>query len=423
MHHEHYAHPRELTEFALERWPCAQPAEGQLERLYATCYQASLLSEEGRPITFRAILADPEVFDADGGPPHSFHRLDLQRPIRFEPRELRRLSAAADYRRTLIGVQADGDGVLHIWGLVDQGVRWLHDVVGGRGGGPALPSVPIVHVVAPGSLEARCGSALVARLESGRLSGTRFDVFDATWLHDDFLPLQDAVNRRHELARDAAEARGEQWARPEHGIARLIGEQMVKRVVALIRQGRHGGTLLFVPDEATVGGDANGFLDIKYPFADTSARRRFFDLLADILDAVAEIRGGDGGGVYSWADFQATVDERLAALDEAWFELANLIAGLASVDGAVVLGRHMEIVGFGAEILGQLPPVRSVHRALDLDANSVSEEPAASEGTRHRSAYRLASALPGALAIVVSQDGGARFVKDRDGAVTIWDHE
>ena len=43
-------------------------------------------------------------------------------------------------------------------------------------------------------------------------------------------------------------------------------------------------------------------------------------------------------------------------------------------------------------------------------------------GTRHRSAYRLAAALPDAMTIVFSQDGDIHFVKYNDGMVTCWDH-
>ena len=42
-------------------------------------------------------------------------------------------------------------------------------------------------------------------------------------------------------------------------------------------------------------------------------------------------------------------------------------------------------------------------------------------GTRHRSTYRLCSELKEAVAVVISQDGGALFVKWKDGAVTYWD--
>ncbi len=116
-------------------------------------------------------------------------------------------------------------------------------------------------------------------------------------------------------------------------------------------------------------------------------------------------------------------DEELAALDEALFELAYLIVGLTGDDGALVLDKHMQILGFGAEISGRLPDVAVVDRALDREGESVIEEPAASEGTRHRSAYRLIRAVAGSVAIVISQDGSARFVACKNGRVTYWEHE
>ena len=42
-------------------------------------------------------------------------------------------------------------------------------------------------------------------------------------------------------------------------------------------------------------------------------------------------------------------------------------------------------------------------------------------GTRHRAAYRICAAIPGSLAIVVSQDGSVRFVRELDGRVAYWD--
>ena len=48
--------------------------------------------------------------------------------------------------------------------------------------------------------------------------------------------------------------------------------------------------------------------------------------------------------------------------------------------------------------------------------------PVLADGTRHRSAYRLCSRLPDALAIVVSQDGGVRFVCTHRGEVMFWEH-
>ncbi len=44
-------------------------------------------------------------------------------------------------------------------------------------------------------------------------------------------------------------------------------------------------------------------------------------------------------------------------------------------------------------------------------------------GARHRSGYRLAGALSGSVAVVISQDGGVRFVCEKGGHVTHWEQE
>src|SRR5262249_761640 len=99
-----------------------------------------------------------------------------------------------------------------------------------------------------------------------------------------------------------------------------------------------------------------------------------------------------------------------------------LIAALADVDGAVVLTRRLELVGFGAEIVGSLPHVERVARAADLEGETRALDTPDDVGTRHRSVYRLVAAAPEVLAIVMSQDGAVQFVAQRAGDVTVWDH-
>jgi hypothetical protein len=50
-------------------------------------------------VTFRAILAEEvDAFPSHGGPPRDLQRLEFARTVPFEPRELRRLTQAADSR-------------------------------------------------------------------------------------------------------------------------------------------------------------------------------------------------------------------------------------------------------------------------------------------------------------------------------------
>jgi hypothetical protein len=252
-----YEYPGDLARFVRDRWGDEPetprgvdplPDVAALEGLFAACYQASMMREEERPVTFRAILAEPALFDPEGSPPEGLQRLAFPRSLSFDPRELRRLSVAADPQRTLIGVRREGEGGLRIWGLVNSGTRWLRDVQGGRRAGAPLPPAPVVHVSAAGSIEAYKGHELVGKLQGGRLSGSRMDPFESEWLPGQFSGLLEGFVERHELARQRAfELSGERWGPLEPTLPNRITRRMMQRVVSVLRDARHGGTVVFIP--------------------------------------------------------------------------------------------------------------------------------------------------------------------------------
>jgi hypothetical protein len=432
-----YSYPSELARFVCDRWTdvLEHAAGGELpldaatlEHFFSASYQASLLREEERPVTFRAVLASPACFPAEGIAPESLQRLEFSRAFPFDATELRRLSVAADTQRTLIGVGREADGALRIWGLVSSGSRWLRDVQGGRRAGAPLPAAPVIHVDAPGSMAVYKGYQLIAKLERGRLSGSRADPFISQWLPEQFSLFREELLARHELAaKRMRDLTGETWASLEPSLPRRISERMMKRVIALVRDARHGGTIIFLPVEHvdTLLID-DPYIDIKYQFAEGATRRSFPYLVVAILNRLAQFYGTSDPlrhEAVSWREFEAATDDVIETLDQALFETAHLIAGLASADGAVVMNKQHDLVGFGGMISGRLPAVRSIARALDLEGDTVAEEQAVNVGTRHRSAYRLAGALPGAVVIVISQDGGVRFVAQKGGRVTYWEQE
>ena len=440
-----HAYPGDLTRFVRERWE-ETPVEAEdvygasgrpsldgpeldeevLGALLSGCYQASLLREEEREVSFRTVLAEPALFDPDGGPPDGFHRLEFPSTRPFNARELRRLSVAADFHRSLIGVRLDAEGRLRIWGLLQSGSRWLRDSRGGRRAGAAPPPVPVVHVIAPGSIEARKGYELVGKLEAGKIAGSQADLFESEWLQAEFSGLREEFVALHEAARNQARRRsGEIWPPLEPELDRKIAERKLKRVISVVRDSHHGGTMIFLPLD--IKGELcgeNPYMEIKYPFEEGKPRVRFRDLTVGLMNRMASIHDSedpDDSGPVRWEEFETTTDGEIAALDEALFEMAYLIAGLAATDGAVVMDKRHELLGFGAEISGRLPDVRTVSRALDLEGNELREEAAENGGTRHRSAYRLAGALPGVLLVVVSQDGDVRFISSREGRVIYWE--
>lgn len=433
--HAGYAYPRDLARFVRRWWDDAPeasaaaplPDEPVLEELFSACYQASLLREEERAITFRVILAEPDLFLPEGGPPEGLHNLEFSHSRAFNPREIRRLSVAADFHRSLMGARLDEELGLRIWGMIHSGPRWLRDIRGGRRAGAPLPPAPVVHVGAPGSIEVRKGHELVGKLEGGVLWRSQADPFDSQWLPAEFSGLLEGLLERHAAARDRAlKFSGERWAPLRTGLERQVAERMLKRVVSIVSDARHGGTVVFVPsEEAGELFGENPYIDIKYPFAEGRPRHRFRDLIVGILNRLAQLHSTDDHTPepVGWEEFEKTTDPEIATLDESLFEVAYLISSLAAADGAVVMSKHHELLGFGGEISGALPAVRTVARALDLEGEMVVEDTIEDLGTRHRSAYRLANALEGAVVIVISQDGGVRFISRKNGRLTYWDQQ
>jgi hypothetical protein len=427
------AYPHSLAAFILERWanvrddialstglPFEDPPSAEaLERLIQICYQASLLREELRAVTFRLILAQPDIFPHDHGPPDGLHCLRFARTRPFNPLEARRLSPAANFYRSLIGVCLDEKREMpRMWGILHSGLRWLQSAHGGRGRPQTLPRVLVLSVTGPGALTIAFGSEVIGRVEGGRILRPSMNIFEAAWLRETFDPVRSEMQEFHANARTKA---GGAWAALDPALIRVISQHALKRLIAALRGAHHGATILLLPTEmARPEGQLERFIDLKYRFEEGEPRHRFRTLVTRIMNRVAELHAGAPQPV-GWTEYALSADEGLAGFDEAIFEMAYLVAGCAEVDGAVVLTQAFELLGFGGEISGELPGVVSVRRALDLEGEQAEEEFTESVGTRHRSAYRLSLAMPGAVAIVVSQDGGVRFVKNRNGEVTYWD--
>jgi hypothetical protein len=198
---------------------------------------------------------------------------------------------------------------------------------------------------------------------------------------------------------------------------------MVRRFIAAMVSAHHGGTVILLPpesaDQAVRGA---GPLRLKYSFRADEPRRRYRRIILELMRAMARAGAAAGMACVDGDSFASLPDDEIASLRDAIFEMSQLIAALSEVDGAVVMTKRFEILGFGAEIIGDLPDVREVARALDLEAERCVVEALIADGTRHRSAYRLCSRMPEAMVLVVSHDGGVRFVAMHGARVTFWDH-
>jgi hypothetical protein len=422
-----HAYPAQLADFVLDHWPATPRLDVDrraLIELLSCCYQASLAFEEGRPVRFRLVSARSSDIASPAGEDR-FVPLALSEPIPLTPDSLRRFSPAAPFSSSVIGVMTDGKD-WSIWGLVHTGAEWLAPTWGGRDRHLAL-SFPTVSVLGPGRLDVYAGAELVATLERGMIEATTTDVFTSKWLPALFrasrkrlAPADDRLN----LADDT--------------LVRAISQSMVRRAIFLIRQAGHGGMILFAETElirecaddalrppSKVAprvnprpGTVAGILKVKYSFAAGDVRERYRKLLADLMGALGPREPSGTADLQRYLD-QETPD--VNRVERSIFEISRLVAGLAAVDGAVVLSKRFDLIGFGAEVSGELPYPDTVLEALDVEAERRAPEAANSVGTRHRAAYRFVTAHPLGLAIVISHDGVVRFVANLDGKVVYWD--
>ena len=271
-----------------------------------------------------------------------------------------------------------------------------------------MPDALSVAVTAPGRVIVSLGELTIAKLAGGQITGRVADVFDSVWLPGAFAEVRREVSRAHESAHPDSAG--------DRDFLRKIGQHFVRRIIATIRLARHGGALVLLPEEEA---DRTAATDrpiaLKYRFADEEPRRRYRTLVLKALDTLARTEPA------SWDAYSRSAAPEILAVDEGLNELAHTLAGLADIDGAVVMSKRLEVLGFGGEIVGDLPDVPVVMKALDLEGEVREEEATDGVGTRHRSVYRLCAAIHDALGIVVSQDGGVRLVGFKDGAVTYWD--
>jgi hypothetical protein len=422
--HEHWDDTSfpEMKETIGCRFADPLPEPSTLEYLISSCYQASLLREEQRPVRFRLILREPHCFSSDEGPPTGIHRVIFSEPILFNDNELRRLSPAADFYRSLVGVKLDDAGGLQIWGLVHSGSRWVQNIYGGRLIAPPLPFSLVICVTDPGRITVCKGSITIATLSRGQIVSPSKEVFDSAWLPASFASVRSKLLDLHSACRAQS---NRSWAALDPSVVKTIAQQVVRRIISSVRNSGHGGTILIIPPEMeSQVSEENPFLTIKYRVTDEETRKRFQSLTVNLMNTLAELHGHESASekLVGWNEYVASNHESIVHLDEAIFGLAHLFADLTSVDGAVVFTGGFELLGFGAEISGELKRVKTVARALDVEGIRTEKVYADDFGTRHRSVFRLCNAAHKVLGVVISQDRLVRFVKWKDGMVTYWNH-
>ena len=195
----------------------------------------------------------------------------------------------------------------------------------------------------------------------------------------------------------------------------------LERILFHTRQRGHGGTIILVPNYLTKADTRlTDRINLKYPCRYDHAwellvsslvnHRRFYDLHFPLWEAT------EACTQELFQKHSRLGDEGLE-IDEALSDVAQAIASLTSVDGAVLINQRFDVLGFGAEVIAASPSLSQVRAITVGDRKMI---PVESFGTRHRSAFRFCSSLEESAVFVLSQDGGIKAVKRHGKDVFLW---
>jgi hypothetical protein len=417
-----HAYPNLLAVQVWEDWPASERTQLGIDSLdtltgfLSVAYQASLLNEEGRQVISRIALCHSSGLEAQDLFLYGFHisRFCKQRP--FDEQEIRRLSPAATFYRSIMAVTWSPTNGFAICGTVGTG-QWSRDLVADlQGMFHAIPNWLIIHIRGPGNLVVYRGSERLATLLNGRVEGHGFNVFASSWMAE---RLWNVRNESKELGRLASES--DVQIRPD--LLDNFDANFFKRVIREIRDKRHGGTLVFGPRPTLVKLlDPDGPLSAKYRIDVRASSRPYKGLLDKVVQRLVFLAKIKEKRSVGWLELIEWGEEMPYSVSTQYLDLAGWLADLATVDGCLLLDPRFSVLGYGVEIQALGYESETIYRALDSEAEQRIPESAERAGTRHRSAYRLCRDCSQCVAVVISQDSMVQFVANVGGQVTYWNH-
>ena len=411
------------------------PPNKLLSYILDVLYHSSFLTEESRRVALRVTYLPPDLPEQEQKDilNHQGTVTRLLQPRPMTPSELLRLAPAVDPFHSMILVaesKALGlrDGApLAVWGLLHLGSEWYELVSGLSSSASSPPHSLTVSTFAPGELVVSSGGRVLLRLRDGALlDASPIGIGDGA-IGDFLRPTADAlyldVCSKLKRSRFSADESSNEHPRQLYYTTLL-------NVLLRTRERRHGGSFVIVPDELGISDPRlTDRIAIKYSIDlspiwedlvdESVSTREFYDLLfpeyvpTSRRNIVTKKKKTEPQALYWAGERRERVQSRIHD-----FEL--FAASLSGVDGAVVLTRRLNIIGFGGEIVATSPSLASVRLASDAAGAGGKTVPITSFGTRHRSAFRFCSSFEDALCFVISQDGQVKGVKRVGPNLIMW---
>jgi hypothetical protein len=338
------------------------PTAAQLDALVKLAYFGSLTREEGATVSFALAFLPRESLSA-GNPAWTPITFDNPRPARVE--EIAKLAPALDHRQAAIVICPTGDG-LEIAGIVRTPLDRYRM---GRGESTL-------------GEELAFGYVRIAAEDAGVLSiGVHTDVI-AAFARGEQAPAPIRVLTEPGLVRNTLLSNATQMLEGSESTAILLYSLTVLSLLHGVSDETQGGTIAILPE-------TNGVPSCKYRCDSEVLRQE----LVDYWRLERELRDAPRIGSESLL-FQ----QRNRARDS-----IRATARLAAVDGALILGPQLQLLGFGG--MFEMEDDLKCLRALDANATRTLVQDLKYFGARHRSAAAFAWRRSGAVVFVRSADG------------------
>lgn len=338
------------------------PPAGELEEVVSTLLNVSCMREEGRFSSFRVCFLNP---DSDFLDAYVYaHSLKFGKPVPFTVRALRKLAPAINPGMSYLVLDLKQKPLM-VTGIIASYSTWDKVIAGEISGGSMMPMIPNLHVKAPGEIDGCLGENTIVGYSFGSTVISRYDVFKDSLIAGQ-LRSGSTLDEKERI----------------HFLSRIMWK---------VDRYRHGGTVLIVPSAESCA----GFVDVKYRLP----CRFLFNEDKSLIDISSSVRENE---LVSYADF---------------------IAKLTTVDGAVLLTKDLDLIGFGVEILTDKmeqkePPMMFINS--DDTVNRIRRF--TDNGTRHRSGYRFAHEVDGSVVLIFSQDGAVKACTKKEGDVVVYDN-
>jgi hypothetical protein len=392
--------PKAIADLVYSEWtdgslapgyrPTQLPPQSVLTELMNTCFFASLKREEERITQFDLALCSPSELPeaAFGFSKYTkvFTLIRFDEPRKLTVNELVRLAPACDPEKTVILAEYnDQTGELFLWGVVDVG--WRPSVI-------AMRLVELrVRVFGPGEIKLTLHGRVLCTFKDGRLSFPERGLINSGCIFDFFKESSLLLSREIKAATGQREDDTVLSERDNRSTGYLF---VLQEIIERMQQIQHGGCILIVPETTTF--ESMSHMNIKYRCHD--------DTVWNYLCGRSILHDQ-----FQREDVESGLRDALDAL-----------VRLTAVDGAVLMTRKFELLGFGAVV--QLPQAANyrLFRCHDRHGAQATEIGVESFGTRHRSAFEFCYRSDPSVAIVASQDGDIKVVTRVGEHIFFWEN-